>query len=52
MAIEPMPLVGDPLVQVRDLRVKFRLGGDTTFEAVRGVSFDIPADSTVALVGE
>ena len=52
MAIEPMPPVGDPLVQVRDLRVKFRLGGDATFEAVRGVSFDIPVDSTVALVGE
>ena len=52
MAIEPMPLVGDPLVQVRDLRVKFRLGGNATFEAVRGVSFDIPVDSTVALVGE
>ena len=43
---------GGPLVQVRDLRVAFRLGGNTTFEAVKGISFDIPQDSTVALVGE
>ncbi len=43
---------GEPLVSVRDLRVSFRLGGDATFDAVKGVSFDIPADSTVALVGE
>jgi peptide/nickel transport system ATP-binding protein len=42
----------DPLLRVRDLRVSFRLGGHETFEAVRGISFDIPADSTVALVGE
>ena len=46
------PHGGEPLVQVRDLRVSFRLGGHETFEAVRGISFDIPADSTVALVGE
>ena len=52
MAADLQPAAGDPLVQVRDLRVKFRLGGDATFEAVRGVSFDIPVDSTVALVGE
>ena len=43
---------GEPLVQVRDLRVSFRLGGHSTFEAVKGVSFDVPANSTVALVGE
>ena len=42
----------DPLVSVRNLRVSFRLGGHETFEAVRGISFDIPRDSTVALVGE
>ncbi|MBE7522736.1 MAG: ABC transporter ATP-binding protein [Burkholderiales bacterium] len=47
-----MPSSGEPLVSVRDLRVSFRLGGDATFDAVKGVSFDIPADSTVALVGE
>jgi peptide/nickel transport system ATP-binding protein len=43
---------GDPLVSVRNLRVAFRLDKHTTFEAVKGISFDIPRDSTVALVGE
>jgi peptide/nickel transport system ATP-binding protein len=43
------------LVSVRDLRVSFRLDKwDKTavFEAVKGVSFDIPENTTVALVGE
>jgi peptide/nickel transport system ATP-binding protein len=40
------------LLQVRDLRVTFRLDKKTGFEAVKGVSFDVPANSTVALVGE
>ncbi len=39
------------LIEVRNLRVGFRMGRET-FEAVRGVSFDIPANTTVALVGE
>ncbi|MEO7809285.1 MAG: dipeptide ABC transporter ATP-binding protein, partial [Ramlibacter sp.] len=39
------------LIEVRDLRVGFRLGHEM-FEAVRGVSFDVPANTTVALVGE
>ncbi|HSI53784.1 MAG TPA: ABC transporter ATP-binding protein, partial [Ramlibacter sp.] len=39
------------LIEVRDLRVSFRMGNDV-HEAVRGVSFDIPANTTVALVGE
>ena len=43
---------GDNLVSVRDLRVTFRLDRKTTFEAVKGISFDIPRNSTVALVGE
>src|SRR5687768_10397066 len=42
----------DPLISIRNLRVAFRLGGNETFEAVRGISFDIPRNSTVALVGE
>jgi peptide/nickel transport system ATP-binding protein len=46
------PFVGDPLVAVRNLRVSFRLDRHTKFEAVKGISFDIPRDSTVALVGE
>ncbi|MFL6691477.1 MAG: ATP-binding cassette domain-containing protein, partial [Ramlibacter sp.] len=41
----------DTLIEVRDLRVGFRLGGEL-HEAVRGISFDIPANTTVALVGE
>src|SRR5438132_6990204 len=43
---------GDPLVRVRDLRIGFRLDRHTTFEAVKGITFDIPRDSTLALVGE
>jgi peptide/nickel transport system ATP-binding protein len=40
------------LVSVRDLRVSFRLGKHRIVEAVRGVSFEVPENSTVALVGE
>jgi len=42
----------EPLVRVRNLRVSFRLDKHTTFEAVKGISFDIPQNATVALVGE
>jgi peptide/nickel transport system ATP-binding protein len=42
----------NPLVSVRNLRVSFRIDRETVFEAVKGVSFDIPHDSTVVLVGE
>jgi peptide/nickel transport system ATP-binding protein len=44
-------MANDPLIEVRDLRVAFRLGTEV-HEAVRGVSFDIPASTSVALVGE
>ena len=40
------------LISVQDLRVAFRMGKSHTVEAVKGVSFDIPVNSTVALVGE
>jgi peptide/nickel transport system ATP-binding protein len=44
------------LLSIRDLRVAFRLGSEggvvQRVEAVRGVSFDIPENTTVALVGE
>ena len=40
------------LLQVRNLRVSFRLDKHTTFEALKGISFDIPENTTVALVGE
>ena len=42
----------EPLVSVRNLRIAFRLDRHHTFEAVKGVSFDIPKNATVALVGE
>ncbi len=40
------------LISVQNLRVSFRITKTHTAEAVKGVSFDIPANSTVALVGE
>ena len=40
-----------PLISVQDLRVSFRMG-PRSVEAVRGVSFDIQPNSTLALVGE
>ena len=40
------------LLSVRNLRINFQLDKDTTFEAVKGISFDIPKNATVALVGE
>src|SRR6187455_942967 len=52
MAADSTHASGEPLIQVRDLRVAFRLGENQTFEAVKGISFDIPENSTVALVGE
>jgi len=41
-----------PLLAVRDLRVAFRIDKASTFDAVRGISFDLPRNTTVALVGE
>ena len=40
------------LISVQDLRVSFRMSKTETVAAVQGVSFDIPANTTVALVGE
>jgi peptide/nickel transport system ATP-binding protein len=40
------------LISVHDLRVSFRMSKTLITEAVKGVSFDVPANSTVALVGE
>src|SRR5882757_1591244 len=47
-----MQLMTQTLLSVRNLRVNFRLDKHTAFEAVKGISFDIPTNSTVALVGE
>jgi len=41
-----------PLLQVRDLRVSFRIDKNTSVDAVKGISFDVPRNATVALVGE
>ncbi|HWP10342.1 MAG TPA: ATP-binding cassette domain-containing protein, partial [Ramlibacter sp.] len=40
------------LIEVHDLKVAFRTGKTELHPAVDGVSFDIPANTTVALVGE
>jgi peptide/nickel transport system ATP-binding protein len=42
----------EALLSVRNLRVNFRLDKETVFEAVKGITFDIPKNATVALVGE
>ncbi len=40
------------LLEVKDLKVEFKLGQGQSFTALKGVSFTIPANSVVALVGE
>jgi len=40
------------LLTVRDLRIRFRIDRHTSVEAVKGVSFSVPENTTVALVGE
>jgi peptide/nickel transport system ATP-binding protein len=40
------------LLEVRDLAVEFRIDEATRLQAVKGVSFEVPVRSTVALVGE
>jgi len=47
----PMP-DDSMLLQVRDLRIAFRTDRHHSAEALKGVSFDVPDNSTVALVGE
>ena len=40
------------LLEIENLRVSFRIDKHRSFEAVKGISFQIPVNSTVALVGE
>ncbi|WP_269533173.1 ABC transporter ATP-binding protein [Chitinimonas sp. BJYL2] len=40
------------LLEVKNLRVTFRMGQGERFEALKGVDFAVPEHSTVALVGE
>src|SRR5471030_2537925 len=42
----------DILLDVRQLRVSFRIDKHSSVEAVKGVSFRVPRNKTVALVGE
>ena len=42
----------ESLLSVRNLKVDFRLDDGAVLHAVKGVSFDVPANRTVALVGE
>jgi peptide/nickel transport system ATP-binding protein len=41
-----------PLVSVQNLKVAFRMEEGEPFQAIKGISFDIPRNRTVALVGE
>ena len=45
-------VASENLLAVENLRISFRVDRHTLFEAVKGVSFIIPENSTVALVGE
>ncbi|HSU75462.1 MAG TPA: ATP-binding cassette domain-containing protein, partial [Burkholderiales bacterium] len=40
------------LLEIRDLAIRFRLDEATIVDAVKGISFEVPVRSTVALVGE
>ncbi|MGL5986097.1 MAG: ATP-binding cassette domain-containing protein, partial [Burkholderiales bacterium] len=44
--------MADNLLEIRNLRVNFRLGNQQTFHALKGISFAVPRNSVVALVGE
>ncbi|MEO8936567.1 MAG: ABC transporter ATP-binding protein [Burkholderiaceae bacterium] len=41
-----------PLLSIDDLRVDFVVGKNRVFQAVRGVTFDVPPNRTIAVVGE
>ena len=50
-AMPPIPTVTEPLLQVRDLRVSFRMD-EGTVRAVDGLSFDVFPSQVVGIVGE
>jgi peptide/nickel transport system ATP-binding protein len=48
-----MTTMAEPILQVQNLDVRFRIDRKSEpFRAVKGISFDIPTNTTVALVGE
>ncbi len=49
---ETTTMHSDNLLEIDALRVTFRLGQNERFEALKGVSLNIPRNSVVALVGE
>ena len=55
-AVPSAALSGAPLLSIADLRVSFRMGREDGVmrgvDAVKGVSFELPENTTVALVGE
>lgn len=50
-AMHPTPTVTEPLLQVRDLRVSFRMD-EGTVRAVDGVTFNVSPGQVVGIVGE
>lgn len=40
------------ILQVKNLQVRFKIDRETSFEAVKHISFDIPRNQMVAMVGE
>ena len=51
--MKPMTESNPNLLSIQDLDIRFRVDRKSEpFQAVRGISFDIPAHSTIALVGE
>ena len=55
-AVPASARTGAPLLSIADLRVSFRMGREDgvmrRVDAVKGVSFELPENTTVALVGE
>ena len=48
-----MSTANDPLLSIQNLDIRFRVDRKSEpFRAVKGISFDIPRNTTVALVGE
>lgn len=51
MSVQRAPAVGLPMVQVRDLKVRF-LRGTSVVRAVNGVSFNLQAGEVLTVIGE